>query len=195
MADPRRHGLPFVVRDPTQNDITMGQGGTDYQHVGNVQLRKLALVTCDIYEHAPNNKKQIVASTLVSRLRGLDPPGRFLKRDDHDFHLWHEVEEEKAVKKVQQVYREAIQERKMLLEIAAFDQTHLRRDVPLNDPSRFQQLPLLSATEYVSMEELGHLGLENRPRNNTGGSSMIFEDIPSEIIEAVDRSFFNSDGI
>ena len=175
------------VREPNQNDIKMGQGGFDYQHEGNVQLRNMALESCNVYEQAHGNGKRSVARGLVHRLRALNPPGRFLKRDDHDFHLWHEVAEEKAVKRVQQVYREAIKERKerqrqaLMLEIAEYDQTHLRNAFPL-------------AENTESMEELGCLCLGSRPRKDTGGSSIIFDDIPPEIIGEVDRSFFSDDG-
>ena len=68
---------PYGVHD---HDILSGRGAFVNGHVGNQRLRKLALERKANFDAGNYTEKRTLASEIVSIIRGLTPPGRFLKR-------------------------------------------------------------------------------------------------------------------
>lgn len=65
-----------VVYEPNQNDILMGRGGKNNQHVGNEQLREIARARCSAYQAASKKGKSIISRDIVRCVREMVPPGR-----------------------------------------------------------------------------------------------------------------------
>eukprot|EP00980_Cylindrotheca_fusiformis_P017861 scaffold5653_cov147-Cylindrotheca_fusiformis.AAC.23 len=64
------------IFQPHENDVLMGRGGRNNQHVGNEQLRVLARKRCDDYVKATKKGKSIISKELVRMVREMNPPGR-----------------------------------------------------------------------------------------------------------------------
>mmetsp|Transcript_18656 Transcript_18656/g.27672 ORF Transcript_18656/g.27672 Transcript_18656/m.27672 type:complete len:314 (-) Transcript_18656:985-1926(-) len=93
-----------AVTRPTHNDVLFGRGGGVNRHVGNIHFRQLV----SKYEHdyrATHRKadKTDISARIVSIIRTLDPPGRFLKNMEG---VWRDVGDEKARNKTSQALRE-----------------------------------------------------------------------------------------
>jgi hypothetical protein len=97
--------LRGIVR-PHSNDVLCGRGNEANRHLGNqwylerVQERKA--------EHGrvtDKGAKRLVAEGIVDVVRGLQPPGRFLERDQGSG-LWNDIGDERAIKKAGQALRE-----------------------------------------------------------------------------------------
>jgi hypothetical protein len=61
---------------PHENDVLMGRGGKNNQHVGNEKLRTLARVECENYRLASKKGKSYISRELVKKVREMLPPGR-----------------------------------------------------------------------------------------------------------------------
>ncbi|KAL3918256.1 MAG: hypothetical protein SGARI_007514, partial [Bacillariaceae sp.] len=99
-------GIGPIV-DPNDNDVLCGRGGRINSHAGNVQFRDIIHSRKKEYL-APTTKKlekAHIAAAVVNDIRGMDPPGRFLK-EDRDTGLWFDIGDAKAIKKTGQALRE-----------------------------------------------------------------------------------------
>ncbi|KAL3910883.1 MAG: hypothetical protein SGILL_007510, partial [Bacillariaceae sp.] len=99
-------GIGPIV-DPNENDVLCGRGGRINSHAGNVQFREIIHSRKKEYL-APTTKKlekAHIAAAVVNDIRGMDPPGRFLK-EDRDTGLWFDIGDAKAIKKTGQALRE-----------------------------------------------------------------------------------------
>lgn len=99
-------GIGPIV-DPNINDVLCGRGGRINSHAGNVQFRDVIQSRKKEYL-APSTKKlekAHIAAAIVNDIRGMDPPGRFLK-EDRDTGLWFDIGDAKAIKKTGQALRE-----------------------------------------------------------------------------------------
>ena len=94
---------------PHHNDVLMGRGGKNNAHYGNKQLRKLARELAPSYYHTPRLEKQAIFQNLVSRVKQMNPPGRFLRQNKHTL-LWTEVDEGQIRRKASQHLRDAAKE-------------------------------------------------------------------------------------
>jgi len=94
------------IIEPTENDILMGRGGKNNQHVGNEKLRHFARGRCDDYRKAFKKRKSSISRELVQQVRDMNPPGRFLKKDSTSG-LWEDVGDEVAREKASQALRDA----------------------------------------------------------------------------------------
>ena len=65
---------------PNKNDVLLGRGGKNNQHSGNEQLRHMAREMSHTYAAAPKRNKPTIAWLLVTKLRTLNPPGRYVSR-------------------------------------------------------------------------------------------------------------------
>lgn len=92
---------------PHENDILMGRGGKNNQHVGNENLRGLARLQCENYRLASKKGKSYISRQLVQQVRQLSPPGRFLKKN-HGTGVWEDVGDDVAREKASQVLRDAV---------------------------------------------------------------------------------------
>lgn len=60
------------------NDVLLGRGGRNNQHSGNEQLRNFAREISSDYADAPKREKPAIAWILVTRIRNMYPPGRYV---------------------------------------------------------------------------------------------------------------------
>lgn len=110
---------PYGVHD---HDILSGRGAFVNGHVGNGRLRELALARKTPFDSGTYTEKRTLATEVVTIIRSLDPPGRFLKKlnpamvkppdslDESGRALfaegWEELSDEKAIHKACQVMRD-----------------------------------------------------------------------------------------
>jgi hypothetical protein len=92
---------------PHKNDILMGRGGKNNQHIGNERLRSMARLESENYRLATKKGKSLISRELVLKVRSLDPPGRFLKKNI-ETGLFEDVGDEVAREKASQVLRDAV---------------------------------------------------------------------------------------
>ena len=94
------------VKDPRPNDVLCGRGGSINSHPGNERFRQLVDKRKRVYLTARfKREKRLIASSIVSEIRALDPPGRFLQQDKASG-LWKDIGDEKARDKTSQALRE-----------------------------------------------------------------------------------------
>jgi hypothetical protein len=72
------------VEVPHENDILLGRGGNNNKHIGNEQLRLFAMEGVQKYSLSTKKIKSIMVLDLVSMVRNLNPPGRFLQKNPAD---------------------------------------------------------------------------------------------------------------
>mmetsp|Transcript_22126 Transcript_22126/g.44885 ORF Transcript_22126/g.44885 Transcript_22126/m.44885 type:complete len:974 (+) Transcript_22126:438-3359(+) len=159
------------VDAPNPNDVLCGRGGNINSHKGNEQFRKLVEKRKRVYLTARfKREKRLIASSIVSEIRVMDPPGRFLARkgsmkDNSGF--WYDIGDEKARDKTSQALRENAPSIRAEIETEINQQrAEMRRQeatvvvdpalastksVPNNTPSYSPQIHNHPAT-------LGHLG-------------------------------------
>lgn len=102
---------PFGVND---HDVICGRGAYANSHPGNKRLRQMAIERKLMFENGTFTEKTAVASDIVSQIKSLQPPGRFLKKTDAAKSLelrkglageWEELSDDKAIHKACQVMR------------------------------------------------------------------------------------------
>jgi hypothetical protein len=105
--DEGRSGMHNVILEPHENDVLMGRGGKNNQHLGNEKLRKLARRQSEEYRMASKKGKSFISRQLVKQVRMMNPPGRFLKKDNAAG-TWEDVGDDIAREKASQVLRDAV---------------------------------------------------------------------------------------
>ena len=85
----------------------MGRGGTNNRHPGNEQLRTFCHNAAIEYSRSGKNEKSQLSRDLVILVRQLNPPGRFLKKDQIA-KAWMDVGDIAAREKTSQVLRDAV---------------------------------------------------------------------------------------
>lgn len=90
--------------EPHPNDVVLGRGNNIANHPGNLLFRQLVLEQKSAYNSAPRQEKGMIASSIVERVRTLDPPGRFLELGDDG--LFRDVQEHRVLEKTCQACRE-----------------------------------------------------------------------------------------
>jgi hypothetical protein len=120
---PPSEPLPPIVENPFgvhDHDILCGRGAFVNGHIGNQRLRTLAQERKIAFDAGNYTEKRSLANEIVTILKALDPPGRFLKRaskkgDDEAIKKeeskeaeseWEELGDEKAIHKACQVMRD-----------------------------------------------------------------------------------------
>jgi hypothetical protein len=108
-----RNASPTIADDeridvPNENDVLCGRGGSINSHNGNEQFRTFVEKRRRVYLTARfKREKRLIASSIVSEIRGMDPPGRFLARKGNkDSGYWYDIGDEKARDKTSQALRE-----------------------------------------------------------------------------------------
>lgn len=91
---------------PHENDILLGRGGNNNKHIGNEQLRVMALGRVQSYMNATKTVKTRMVNELVASVRSLEPPGRFLRQDPTG--QWFDAGNKFAKEKASQVFRDAM---------------------------------------------------------------------------------------
>lgn len=88
---------PFGVH---AHDVLSGRGAYVNGHVGNARLRKMALERKAQFDAGNYTEKRQLASEIVTLIKSLDPPGRFLKKASKELLEAHEkAKTEKEEKK------------------------------------------------------------------------------------------------
>mmetsp|Transcript_22530 Transcript_22530/g.49104 ORF Transcript_22530/g.49104 Transcript_22530/m.49104 type:complete len:360 (+) Transcript_22530:331-1410(+) len=95
-----------TVKEPHPNDVLCGRGGSINSHAGNERFRTLVEKRKRVYLTARfKREKRLIACSIVSEIRALKPPGRFLQLDKKSG-LWKDIGDEKARDKTSQALRE-----------------------------------------------------------------------------------------
>mmetsp|Transcript_35283 Transcript_35283/g.81719 ORF Transcript_35283/g.81719 Transcript_35283/m.81719 type:complete len:609 (-) Transcript_35283:552-2378(-) len=113
------------IKTPHVNDVLCGRGGGTNTHHGNSQYRQI--VKQNQYRYLSSNKrgKPIIARELVSMIYNMNPPGRFLEKNQNK-NAYDDIGEERAILKMGQALREGAPEiRKQILA----DRSALTRDI------------------------------------------------------------------
>jgi len=94
------------VCEPHDNDVLCGRGGSINSHPGNERFRQLVEKRKRVYLTARfKREKRLIASSILSEIRVLKPPGRFLAKDTKTGN-WYDIGDEKARDKTSQALRE-----------------------------------------------------------------------------------------
>lgn len=104
-------GAPDRILIPNENDVLCGRGGSINSHKGNEQFRKFVEKRKRVYLTARfKREKRLIATSIVTEIRDMDPPGRFLARKgnmkDNINGYWYDIGDEKARDKTSQALRE-----------------------------------------------------------------------------------------
>lgn len=98
-------GTDELVDTPHENDVLCGRGGSINSHAGNERFRELVEKRKRVYLTARfKREKRLIASSIVTEIRGLDPPGRFLAKEGKTG-KWKDIGDEKARDKTSQALR------------------------------------------------------------------------------------------
>jgi len=99
-------GNDDLVETPHEHDVLCGRGGSINSHAGNERFRELVEKRKRVYLTARfKREKRLIASSIVSEIRGLEPAGRFLTKDAKTG-KWKDIGDEKARDKTSQALRE-----------------------------------------------------------------------------------------
>ena len=103
--------VAIVMKEtPGVNDVLCGRGNFIHLHPGNAKFRQLVEKHKRVYLSARFKKeKRFIAESIVSEIRNLHPPGRFLSRSTKHKNkkksCWVDVGDEKARDKTLQALR------------------------------------------------------------------------------------------
>lgn len=104
---PARKPAPEPPIVPHHNDVILGRGGKSHLHPGNEQLRQMAFVFRKVYVTSSKKAKSQLSRDLIKQVHALNPPGRFIQRNEAT-KMWKVVCEEKAREKTSQCLRDAV---------------------------------------------------------------------------------------
>jgi len=92
------------IHAPHDHDVLCGRGGSINSHPGNITFREWVYKRKTRYNLANSKRdKTIVVNEVLSLVRALKPPGRFLQKFNTD---WIEIDDAKAMAKISQALRE-----------------------------------------------------------------------------------------
>lgn len=91
--------------EPDIYDVLLGRGNGCASWSGNVHFRQVVWKHRQEYKEASRFVKTSIAEKVYDDISSLDPPGRFLKKDDETGY-YYEITEETAIEKVCQALRE-----------------------------------------------------------------------------------------
>jgi hypothetical protein len=97
-------GIHPYHSDTHPNDVLSGKGNGAKNHKGNQHFRELVQLARECYISFPESKKILISKLVFDAIKTLDPPGRYLKKDDKD--EWQELSEKEALAKTSQALRE-----------------------------------------------------------------------------------------
>ena len=87
------------IESPGPNDVMIGRGGGTNNHPGNVEFRRTLEVFKPFYKATTSKtEKRTITTKIVIKWRALDPPGRFLKKNETTG-LWDDIGDAQAYKK------------------------------------------------------------------------------------------------
>ena len=130
--------------EPQGYDVLMGRGGKNNQWRGNEKLRAMARTQAENYRMSSKKGKSYISRELVRRARELDPPGRFLKKDDAGG--WEDVGDEVAREKASQVLRDAVAVEINSPNIASEGELKMGMEILSTNQNRSSSAPPVMAT-------------------------------------------------
>jgi hypothetical protein len=92
---------PYIIYDPSPNDILLGRGKPTQQRPGNVRFRETIEKNMDEYEEGDRGVKYAITVSIVYLLK--EEGGRFLKETEDGG--WVEVDESTARLKISHAFR------------------------------------------------------------------------------------------
>lgn len=91
---------------PQRNDVVFGKGYSIQRRPGNQHYHWLVETVKPVYDQVPKNVKRLQAEVVVNEIvEKLDPPGRFLKKNQESG-FYELVNREMAVQKARQALRD-----------------------------------------------------------------------------------------
>jgi len=101
------HAFLKPVDGPNENDVLLGRGGKINNHPGNQQFRSIIEEYKERYNFATNKAtKALISREVINRIAAMNPPGRFLSRNNTGTSMWYEERKENSLKKTSQALRE-----------------------------------------------------------------------------------------
>ncbi len=94
------------VTTPHDNDIIKGRGNGANLHPGNIRFRQLVKVAREGYALSSKADKKRYAASILQHISSLDPPGRFLDKDDKG--QWFVMDAKESKAKTRQALREGV---------------------------------------------------------------------------------------
>jgi len=99
--------LATRIEKPLENDVISGRGNNSTYHPGNLRFRSIICEIKEEYMISTYPEKKKYAMQVVEKIKSLDPPGRFLKRDPTcPKKSWYELSEKETLAKTRQALRE-----------------------------------------------------------------------------------------
>jgi hypothetical protein len=92
---------PYIIYDPSPNDILLGRGQPIQRRPGNIRYREMVGKNMDRYDEGNRGVKYAVAASIVYLLK--EEGGRFLKETEDGG--WVEVDEATARSKISHAFR------------------------------------------------------------------------------------------
>jgi hypothetical protein len=103
--------MSSTITEPNDNDVLCGRGSGVNEHKGNLQMRGFCVSVVEEYKRAKKREKKPIAHGVVERIRGLKPPGRFLKKNSEG--AWEEIDDDMATTKVAAALRESVPDKRV----------------------------------------------------------------------------------
>jgi len=131
-------GYNGKVTKLNSNDVVCGRGRTIGDYLGNIQLRTNVQKNRKLYRRSSIKKieKAYLCAELVAETRSLNPPGRFLERDETEM-CWKEIGDKRARRKVGQIFRES---RKPKRKRRKYDDVNCPQDICSSTDSKSSSL-------------------------------------------------------
>mmetsp|Transcript_59670 Transcript_59670/g.69732 ORF Transcript_59670/g.69732 Transcript_59670/m.69732 type:complete len:429 (-) Transcript_59670:128-1414(-) len=103
------------IRTPHPHDVLCGRGGGINSHDGNKRYREWVISQKETYNLAESKQEKAnISRQIITRVRSLNPPGRFLTKERKvpgvAGFCWAEIDENKAMSKTSQALREGAPE-------------------------------------------------------------------------------------
>jgi len=162
---------------PNINDVLCGRGSGVNSSSGNIYFRQLVRGRKSEYKQAKRHLKIPITKEIIKKIRSLDPPGRFLARDEDN--EWREYSNEQAMIKTAQALREgATKAERNRIFLNGKDGDSSPPSNPIDSSFQIRQGLVPSAALYnrthINLADLNNL---NNPY--TGHSNMaVFDDSP-----------------
>ena len=148
--------IPLTITNNPEsrpNDILFGRGGYTNNYPGNIIFRDLIRKHEFSYLSASKSEKAMIIDDILTKIRSMTPPGRFLKKDTAT-NKWYDVGDERAREKISQALREKAPKLKKLQEINEVDKVPSKT---LKEKKVKQMLPKIVSPPLCS-------SFENYPR-------------------------------
>eukprot|EP01083_Nonionella_stella_P113834 335921_1 len=93
------------ILEPAENDVLgAGRGNRAKKHPGNLRYHSWINELKEDYAKSEKSEKPCYAKAILTQVKSLNPPGRFLKLNDKTG-IWSEIENKNALIKIRQSLR------------------------------------------------------------------------------------------